>query len=137
MSDLVKKEVEVLAPDIRPRKIKLTLRKSGDETWDWWVIERAEHEGRTWMERTGPNSMSLRDSARFSDADVEGDSHEMIAIAKAIEERGHVSFRRCSVQVISENEVLFNSPRNSQEDGVVTLADADDLAAEIRTKVRT
>lgn len=107
--------------------IKLTLRKADDSDWDWWIIERAEHDGRSWMERTGPNSMSLRCSSRFSDADVEGDSGEMRAIARAIQERGSFSAKRCSVEVAGD-EVRFCSPRNSSVDGVTDLACADALA---------
>lgn len=107
--------------------IKLTLRKSGDDDWHWWVIERAEHDGRAWMEQTGPNSFSLRCSSRFSDADVEGDSREMRAIARAIRERGSFSAKRCSVDATTE-QVRFSSPRNSSVDGVTDLACADELA---------
>lgn len=113
--------------------IKLTLRKSDpDGDWDWWVIERAEHDGRMWMEPTGPNSASLMCSSRFSDADVEGTSDEMREIAKAIRARGRYRAKRCSV-VIEGDEAHFCSPRNSQKDGVTTLACADELAKLIET----
>lgn len=113
--------------------IKLTLRKSDpDGDWDWWVIERAEHDGRTWMEQTGPNSMALRCSARFSDADVEGSADEMREIAKAIRARGRYSAKRCAVRV--EGDVVsFRSPRNSTMEGVTSLACADELAKLIET----
>lgn len=110
--------------------MKLTLRKS---EWldDWYLIERAEHDGRTWLEKTGPSSSSVRCSSRFSDADVEGDSGEMMAIAKAIECRGRAGFKRCAVDATGD-PVLFRSPRNSERDGECSPAEADELAAEIR-----
>lgn len=110
--------------------MKLTIRHC-DWMGDWYVIERAEHDGREWTEQTGPNSYALRTSARFSDADVEGDASEMLAIADAIERRDGVHFKRCSVNV-DHDRVFFSSPRNSTYDGECSLAEADDLAAEIR-----
>lgn len=112
--------------------IKLTLTKSGDDEWDWWIIERAEHDGRTWMKDTGPNSLSLRCSSRFSDADVEGTAGEMREIARAIRSRGSFSATRCSVRVDGPR-AIFCSPRNSREDGVTDLACADELATQIET----
>lgn len=109
--------------------MKLTIRPC-ESLGDWYVIERAEHDGRVWFEETGPNSMSLRASARFSDADVEGTRAEMLMIADAIQFRTSASFRRCSVDATAE-PVRFNSPRNSQVDGTCSLAEADELAEEI------
>lgn len=111
--------------------MRLTVRKS-DRLDDWWVIERAEHDGRKWMERT-EYGMALRCSSRFSDADVEGTAAEMLAIADAIKSRGGAAFGRCSVEVDGD-VARFNSPRNSMEDGECTLAEADELAAEILAK---
>lgn len=112
--------------------MKLTMRKC-EHLPDWYIVERAEHDGRTWEEQTGPSSSAIMCSARFStNADVEGPSYEMQAIADAIEKRGEASFRRCEVIVEGEH-VLFCSPRNSREPGRVTLAEADALAVEIRS----
>lgn len=109
---------------------RLTLRKS-DGLDDWYVIERAEHDGRRWMEKTD-YGFALHTSARFSDnADVEGDGAEMLAVAAAIEARGEYDAKRCAVRVDGDR-VEFWSPRNSESPGVVTLAVADALAAEIR-----
>lgn len=113
--------------------MRLTIKKS-DSIGDWYIIERAEHDGRTWLESEGPNAMSLRCSSRFSDADVEGDGVEMLAIAEAIEKRSTESFRRCAVDATKE-PVTFSSPRNSQTDGECTLAEADELAALIRKTI--
>lgn len=113
--------------------IKLTIRKSSDD-WDWYVIERAEHDGRTWFEPTGPRSMSLRCSSRISDADIEGTAEDMLEIAKAIRDRGQFSARRCAV-VVSGNEVEFWSPRNSRQPGVTDLAAADELAGLIEQRL--
>lgn len=113
--------------------VALTLREC-DGFDDWYVIERAEHDGRSWLESTGPNSMSLRCSSRFSDADVEGTAEEMLEIAEAIETMGIVSFRRCAVDATGEH-VRFHSPRNSQTDGITTSERALALAKEIREKI--
>jgi hypothetical protein len=115
--------------------VKLTMRKCED-MGDWYVIERAEHDGRTWEERTGPHSSALRCSSRFSDADVEGYAGEMRALAKAIDERRYESFRRCAVDARTE-PVKFWSPRNSQKNGEVTYTEAAALAAEIRATLAT
>jgi hypothetical protein len=111
--------------------MRLTIKKT-DVIEDWYLIERAEHDGREWIEETGPHSSALRCSARFSDADVEGRSREMLAIAAAIEARGEAVFGRCAVDATGET-VRFWSPRNSREDGLVTREEADDLARQVRT----
>jgi hypothetical protein len=111
--------------------MKLTLTPGPFD--DWWVIERAEHEGRKWWERVGAGA-SLRCSSRFSDADVEGTSAEMLAIAEAIETRSGASFKRCAVATVKD-AASFWSPRNSQEPGGVSLDEADELAKEIRRKI--
>lgn len=97
---------------------------------DWYLIERARHDGREWMEQIGPGITALRNSARISDADVEGPACEMLSIARAIRERRSVDFKRCSVE-IDGDEARFCSPRNSRRDGIATLAEADDLADKI------
>ena len=106
--------------------MKIALQKS-DCLDDWYTVERAEHEHRQWMERTGPNSMQLMDSGRISDACVEGTAEEMRALAKAIKARHWASFKRCAVRVEGES-AYFCSPRNSTRDAVVPLADADEFA---------
>lgn len=112
--------------------MKLTLR-TGNFIDDWYVIERAEHDGREWMEKIDEHSYSFQTSARFSDADVEGTKEEMLAIANAIRKRSYVSFKRCAVHARHES-VEFWSPRNSQNAGVVPLEDAIALADEIEKK---
>ena len=106
--------------------MKIVLNKS-DSLDDWYTMERAEHEGRQWLEPTGPNSMQFMDSARISDACVEGTAEEMRELAKAIKARGSASFKRCAVRVDGER-AYFCSPRNSTRDAEVPLADADEFA---------
>lgn len=101
---------------------------------DWWTIERAEHDGREWLENIGPNAMALRCSSRISDADVEGYSTEMHALADAIEARGSESFKRCAVEVKGD-VVEFSSPRNSRRSGSCSLEEADRLVTKIRATV--
>ncbi len=105
--------------------MKIVLNKSDLD--DWYVIERAEHEGRVWLERTGPNGMKFMDSARISDACLEGTAEEMREIAKAIKDHGSASFRRCSVRV-DGGYAYFCSPRNSKIEAVVPLEDAAEFA---------
>lgn len=109
--------------------MKIKLVKS-DDLSDWYTVERAEHEGRQWLERTGPNCMQWMDSGRISDACVEGTADEMRELAKAIKARGSASFKRCAVSVEDE-QAHFCSPRNSTRDGVVPLADADAFANQV------
>lgn len=114
-----------------PAETRLTLVKS-DCIEDWYLIERAEHDGREWFEQTGPNTFALRMSARLGNADIEGSAAEMRAIAKAIREHDYTSFRRCAVDARSTKKpTRFWSPRNSIGRGEVPYADALALAEEI------
>jgi hypothetical protein len=108
---------------------KLTLIK-GDSP-DWYLIEWAEHAQQHWLERTGPNVLALRWTGRISDADVEGTAAEMLAIAEAIERGESVYFKRCAVSV-DGNRYTLSSPRNSQDPGIISRAQASQLVAEIR-----
>ena len=112
--------------------IECICRKS--DLGDWYIIERAEHDGRTWWEPTGSHSASLRCSARISDADVEGYGSEMLSIVRAIETGGSYSATRCAVDVVGDRVELY-SPRNSRENGIISLAAANRLAAHIRATV--
>ena len=109
--------------------MKIVMKKSA---WldDWYLIVKAEHDGREWMERTGPNSSRFMCSERISDACVEGSEEEMLGIAQAIKLRERGSFGRCAVAFLSDG-VHFWSPRNSSEDGVVSVEEADELADQI------
>lgn len=109
--------------------MKLVLTKS-DSLDDWYLVERAEHEGRQWLEPTGPNTMKFMDSARISDACVEGTAEEMVELAKAVKARGAASFGRCAVRVNGET-AYFCSPRNSTRDGEVPLTDAEEFADKV------
>jgi hypothetical protein len=112
--------------------VNLTLRKS-DWLDDWYVIERAEHDGRTWLEPI-PGGLAFMCSARLGDADIEGTAAEMLAIADAIETNRSVSFRRCAARREGTG-YLLGSPRNSVKFTAVRLADAMALAAIIRAAV--
>lgn len=110
--------------------MKLLLVKSDGMT-DWYTIKREEapeahREGLVPVE----GGMAWFDSARISDACVEGPLDEMKSLAAAIRRRGHARFKRCSV-FVNGDVVEFSSPRNSQTPGVATLEEADDLAAQI------
>lgn len=115
--------------DEETRMVDVPLTVRGGSMEDWWLIERKEHDGRTWMERS-----SLRCSSRISNADVEGTGEEMLALAKAIRERGEFSAKRCAAHVKGDRVELL-SPRNSTYAASVPLVVADALAAEIEAVV--
>ena len=113
---------------------------------DWYLIVHAVHDGKEWLEQTGPNSSALRCSERISDADVEGTLEEMHEIARAIQSRGTAFFKRCAVQYVPSDVSYFGSrsprnsngsffgfwsPRNSQEIAEVSVEHADEFAAEV------
>jgi hypothetical protein len=79
--------------------VELTIVKSAHMD-DWYLIERAEHDGREWVEKKRPGVSVLMCSSRFSDADVEGYGGEMLTIADAIESRGSTSFKRRRPRVL-------------------------------------
>lgn len=74
--------------------------------------------------------MTFMDSARISDACVEGTAAEMLAIANAIKARHWVTFKRCAVRVEGDL-AYFCSPRNSTRDAEVPLADAEEFADQV------
>ena len=101
---------------------------------DWFLIEKAKHENKEWIEKTGDDCYSFRCSSRISDADVEGTSAEMLAIAGAIKKRGAISFKRVAVNCVGDKVELW-SPRNSTKAGKVTLVEADELAKQIKAEL--
>lgn len=109
--------------------MKIVMRKS---EWldDWYLIVKAEHDGRVWEERVAPNVVMFRCSERISDADVEGDEMDMLQIADAILYREDGIGERCAVR-FEPDGVHFWSPRNSSVDGVVSIEEADELANQI------
>lgn len=109
--------------------VELTIRES-EGLDNWYVIERKEHDGRAWFERTGPNSASFMLSSRIGNADVEGSLEEMLALAEAIKAGGERSFRRCAAVTVPDG-VLFYSPRNSMGVTMVPLSRALALADQI------
>lgn len=110
--------------------MKIKLKKS--ECLDnWFMIVRAEHDGREWWERVESGCERFMTSERLSpEACIEGTAEHMIGIATAIKERSMESFKRCEVR-IEGDAAYFRSPKNSDGDVVVPLESADDLAAQI------
>jgi len=97
---------------------------------DWYTIVRAEHDGREWFEDTGPNSSSFMMSERLvQDACIEGDGEQMLAIAHAIKNKTSESFKRIAVHFEKDGVHLY-SPKNSSEDGVVSVQEAEEFADE-------
>ena len=71
---------------------------------------------------------------------VEGTAEEMLALAKAIRERGSFAARRCAVDARDVHEygagtVVLWSPRNSITPNVVTRSEADQIAHDIEITV--
>lgn len=114
--------------------IPLTIVDCSNTLPNWWIIERRHHDGREWMEETEWGGAWMK-SARLADADIEGVSKEMLAIAAAIEGGTSVEFRRCEARWAPEG-YLLSSPRNSSEQTLVTHQNAKELAALIRERVR-
>jgi hypothetical protein len=113
------------------QNIPLKFIKS-DVLGDWWLIERADHDGSEWFEPTEYGT-AYRKSSRLGRADIEGSAYEMRAIASAIEAGVSEGFKRCAVEWLPDGAV-FSSPRNSNDDTVrVTHENARDLAAQIRS----
>lgn len=110
--------------------MKIRLEKS-DFLDDWYTIVRAEHDGRDWMEETGPNSARYMSSERLSpEACIEGTANEILAIANAIKSRGSAHFKRCSV-VVEGGVSYFRSPKNSEHDTAIHLIEADAFAEQV------
>ena len=107
----------------------LKLVRNEDPDWDWWTIERAEHEDKHWMRKT-EYGQALMYSGRIADACVEGDSGDMREIAKGILTGEGYHGGRCCVE-IEGDLAFFHSPRNSQDRGSVSLDVAKALAKQI------
>lgn len=115
---------------------KLTITGPSEVMGDWWVLERESHDGRDWIEPTGPNSGGLRCSSRLDpSADVEGPAEQWLSIAEALENGQDAFFKRCAVRW-KDGLASITSPRNSSRDAWVTQATARHLASEIRRKLK-
>ena len=113
--------------------MKLGIEKA-DCIDNWYVIYRVDVAPRIWFEKTGDNVLSLMDSTRISDADVEGTRIEMLALADAIVEKKRIEFHRCAIDATQEPIKLW-SPRNSRKDGKCSHQDALDLANKIKAEL--
>lgn len=107
------------------------LFKKSDAMTDWYVIERRHHDGRSWLKPIGGNGMQFMTSSRLSpEADVEGTSGEMLAIAAAIRSGGSQRFKRVAVRWLPSCVEVW-SPKNSLQATELTHAEALDLASQI------
>ena len=115
--------------------MKIALSKS-EYMDDWYAIVKAQPIVREWMERTTPNCYRFMASERLSpEACIEGTAEQMLALARAIQLREAVSFKRCAVHFEADG-VHFSSPKNSERDAVVSVEDADEFAAHVLAKLR-
>ena len=113
-------------------RLKLIQHDHGSS--DWYTIERAEHDGREWIERLEPNMSQFMCSCRLvPDSCIEGSLGEMKKLAECIR-RGKgdcgYSAKRCAVRIQKDGVHLW-SPRNSSTHGIVSEEDAIDLAQQI------
>lgn len=104
---------------------------------NWWLIVRAEHDGRDWVEERdrGRSFYYMRSDRPSPEADVEGTAGEMVAIAFAIRKRRDESFKRVGVKFCKDGVHIY-SPKNSQHDAIITLEEADALANDILLKLK-
>lgn len=109
--------------------MKITIRKS-EHLPDWYLIVRAEHDNKTWVEVIDYIHYHMKSERLSPEACIEGDSSEMIDIAKAIKSRTSASAKRVAVSFEDDGVHLY-SPKNSQHHGIVTIEEADDLADQI------
>mgnify|MGYP000908259882 FL=1 len=115
--------------------MKIALSKS-EYMDDWYAIVKAQPIVREWMERTTPNCYRFMASERLSpEACIEGTAEQMLALARAIQLREAVSFKRCAVHFEADG-VHFSSPKNSERDAVVSVEDAEEFAAHVLAKLR-
>ncbi len=117
---------------MKPLEIKLTISKGSFD--DWWVLERIEHDDRTWNEPTNYGSQYCMSRRLEKTTDVEGTKEEWIAIRKAILNKSGIDFTRCSVEHTKKG-FLVESPRNSQEPILISDSSAIYLANEIERKL--
>ena len=109
--------------------MKIKLRKS-DCRPDWYLIVRAEHDGRIWIDKIGDVLYNMKSERLSPEACIEGNSEEMIDIANAIKSRQGIRHKRVGVR-FEEDGVHLYSPRNSEHDGIVTVEEANELADQI------
>lgn len=106
-----------------------------EEISDWWIIERAEHDGQEWEKYSedGTSAVTVC-SARIVDGDIEGSSCEMQLVAQAIEQGSSMCFKRCQVNWTATG-YLMSRPRGGSAPVLVTHDVARRLAADIQSKI--
>ena len=98
---------------------------------DWYVIQKANHDGRNWFAPIKGGGQHFMCSSRIGNADIEGDKKEMLVLARAILDGEKCAFRRCSVSKPKNGRVHLNSPRNSIGYASVPVEQAHALARQI------
>ncbi len=117
---------------MKPLEIKLTISKGSFD--DWWVLERIEHDNKTWNEPMEYGSRYCMSRRLEKTTDIEGPAREWSAIRKAILDETTISFTRCSIEHRKQG-FLIESPRNSQEPILISASSAIYLANEIERKL--
>lgn len=116
--------------------IRLAFRES-ENLSGWWLIVRAEHDGREWLEDVGPNCHAFCMSERLEPRScVEGRADEMTALACGILRGDGDRFKRCAAEPVDCDGVKgwrIYSPRNTGDGRalIVTAECAEALAREI------
>ena len=97
---------------------------------NWYVIEKVCHEHKDGFTQVKENHFRYFNTARISDADVEGTSSQLKRIAQAIKEGKEYREKRCAVYCDGD-KVLLWSPRNSNRKAEVPRHRALELADRI------
>lgn len=104
---------------------------------DWYTIQRADHEGRAWLEEVHKGCLALMCSERLSpESCIEGDAFDMIELARCILKKEDCESTRCAVMFEGEF-VYFWSPRNSLHKTPVGIDDATEFAHSVLTQLIT
>lgn len=122
--------------------MKVQLEK-WDYMEDWYLINRAEHDGSEWDEHEdGSRCDNFRTcryhthqachSRRLGNADIEGTAEHMRDIAYAIERNQSHTEKRVRAE-FCHSDYLLSSPRNSREPTLISHEEALDLARQIRS----
>jgi hypothetical protein len=117
----------------------LTINFLEDFGGDWWVLERVEHDGRTWEEVVHtPNwgtthyfCMSRRLTPR---SDIEGPADHWLDVADAIVKKRDEVYKRCAVELRPDGNWHLYSPKQGDE-GIITDRAAAYLADQIYWKI--
>ena len=111
--------------------MKIKLKKA--ECFDnFYQIVRAEHEDISWAEHKDGVHFFMTSERLSPESSIEGDSWEMLEIAKAIKAKKDFISTRCAVNTDKEEKVFYLwSPRNSLYRTTITYEEGEEFANEV------